>query len=1405
MKNKRFIAGMTAAAMMASMISPLSVFADDGLTASLNTAERAIDAPSPDEEESQGVSANFFFQNLGGNWDWYSSPNENDGAVLKNNGDTGSVTWTDIASDIADISFYSPVESWESYPNFGIQFVALDLDDVGQSGTIDVEISDIVITYGNNKKLQLDDTSLTQELFVVQEDWGLSGREVTYSFKDEIKEKLGLDDEGYLAFLPTITGVNANVKRNGLVEDEPAFGRTAGLYIMNQGGDWEWLTPTDDSASITVEDYDSTVMISWNNVSDDLADYDLYYPVDEWEKVPALGISLIDEKFTKEGMDGHLNDLIENVTIEYGDDQVLELDSFTIAGDFTTVMENWGLEGRGINFDMSPLVINKLGLGTQSYIDFVSSIKSINVTIAFGQGTDEMVDTDPVYEVSNTGISFFFQNKGGGWNWFSPSKEESYAELDNDAESIRVQWVDAAEDIANFEFFYPEEEWETTPAIGIQFLDPAIDEVGKKGEIRSLVKNLTITYGDNEQVVLDDFRVDGELEGRMEEWGLDGNALNFDFSDAVKKKLGLSEKEYFDLLPTITDITADVTLENYIVPEIRAGFATGSWALQDRDTKADVYAGLNVIEFNPRSSNDIYEDNGISCMVFDVLDVLDKAEDLEIEVKAIIANGEWLDFDADKILTGDLEENNNYRIDIYNKYGGTTVDEKYDESVSPLDPSDLEFFDGEQILVYYTAKSNKLTKNPEDVTLPTRPAYIKDNNAHFYASEDSSYWLYIPLEELIGDTDPEDIESITFTSDTNFKVNRNAASDTDDYEFVSSDYVKEFTITPEDTILTEDHYDLSMFVETSPDAEHDVSWEITLKPEAERKPVITEDNVHFFGNSSNYSEAEITLEQLIEEVPSDKVSSITFKSDKPFSISYKNGRGKTETHEDITKLDLAKGSIDLSDEGFEMKMITKLDADAESDVSWTVKRSPDFVDYGVTIYGNNENYTSVSIPRSSILGDASPDDIGFAELSSENGNFNVRYRSTEGNIETFEDIVSTMLSPMAIDLSENGYYLEVSAKLGKNESAFIEWGVTPRSKVENCTAYLYGTSNDWAEVYVSREELIGDLDPSEVDKIIFRSDNEFTINQEGDTISGNDLTLEPDDIDFTSEGYSFTIGSKLSKNESSIVEWVVYRKPVIKNNTIHFYGNNDGVTSGQIPLNELLGKNSPEDIKSITFTSSDPFTISYATDNKGKTKEAKNVKSYKISAEDIELSENSYALGISAELDPGEESEVKWTIELNEKPVDKEEFDNDLSVFGSTDLKTKVDEKLDIKILKNGETVASGFANGDIKASLEAGDYQLVLGGGHYVEKTVPFTVSDKGAVTIDSSKLFVLKIGDITGDGKITSADALKAIAAAKKTTPIKDEYLAKVADINGDGDIKTNDALSLIRAAKKEINLWK
>lgn len=103
--------------------------------------------------------------------------------------------------------------------------------------------------------------------------------------------------------------------------------------------------------------------------------------------------------------------------------------------------------------------------------------------------------------------------------------------------------------------------------------------------------------------------------------------------------------------------------------------------------------------------------------------------------------------------------------------------------------------------------------------------------------------------------------------------------------------------------------------------------------------------------------------------------------------------------------------------------------------------------------------------------------------------------------------------------------------------------------------------------------------------------------------------------------------------------------------------------------------------------------------------------------------------------------------------------------------------------------------------TLEKGTYNVTffVKNSHYVERT--YTVTLNKNVTIDP-ELHLL--GDVNGDGKLSTADAGKVNADVRKTKLLTDSYDKKVADVNGDGKLSTADVGKINAHVRNTKKLW-
>lgn len=99
----------------------------------------------------------------------------------------------------------------------------------------------------------------------------------------------------------------------------------------------------------------------------------------------------------------------------------------------------------------------------------------------------------------------------------------------------------------------------------------------------------------------------------------------------------------------------------------KLGFADMSWSFQDWDSSTTVTGdGTYTIETSALAGS---PDFGV--FVIDIEGMYAANPNATAVLDKIEIDGEAIDFDADKIMYGDIEEKGNFRIDIYNQYSDT--------------------------------------------------------------------------------------------------------------------------------------------------------------------------------------------------------------------------------------------------------------------------------------------------------------------------------------------------------------------------------------------------------------------------------------------------------------------------------------------------------------------------------------------------------------------------------------------------------------------------------------------------------------------------------------------------------------------------------------------------------------
>lgn len=131
---------------------------------------------------------------------------------------------------------------------------------------------------------------------------------------------------------------------------------------------------------------------------------------------------------------------------------------------------------------------------------------------------------------------------------------------------------------------------------------------------------------------------------------------------------------------------------------------------------------------------------------------------------------------------------------------------------------------------------------------------------------------------------------------------------------------------------------------------------------------------------------------------------------------------------------------------------------------------------------------------------------------------------------------------------------------------------------------------------------------------------------------------------------------------------------------------------------------------------------------------------------------------------------------------------------------TQTSEK-DIKIDEKNSTltIAPAKTESDLKKFLGASKYTLLDKDGKSTQ-----TIATGGKIKIDDKTYSIIKMGDIDGNGRANSADALSILKYFVDLEKIEGNYL-KAADVTKDGRVNSNDALAILKymVDLQEINL--
>lgn len=395
----------------------------------------------------------------------------------------------------------------------------------------------------------------------------------------------------------------------------------------------------------------------------------------------------------------------------------------------------------------------------------MSMMATVNVFATEGEGED-VVEEAP----SIGSVGLFVQNKGGNWSWYNDTTEgaASQATIAEGTEfpaDYHLEWDGIQEQLRAAEWtpYSPVETWETVPAFGVQLANAGITKAGDMGHVGGTANVTVYSSAYDDPITLDTIDLDMDLTGKEETWGVSGNANNFEFTELIKEKLELDNDKFMEFFKTVDKITADVKVTDISTSggkeaaTATLGFATGDWTQQDWSTTCEVKNGLNCLEFTiPNCKDDKGEDmydgdgnlmtssKGISVFVVDLKDEFTRLSDLDLKVTAITVNGQWVPFEYDVeedlkydlIQYGHIEsDKDNYRFDIFNKYGPTCANQKFDEAVSPMNPENFEWHTGDVVKVYFEANS-KFLPDREDAEMVTKPKPVDKVGYAFQAKKD---------------------------------------------------------------------------------------------------------------------------------------------------------------------------------------------------------------------------------------------------------------------------------------------------------------------------------------------------------------------------------------------------------------------------------------------------------------------------------------------------------------------------------------------------------------------------------------------------------------------------------------------------------------------------------------------
>ncbi len=131
------------------------------------------------------------------------------------------------------------------------------------------------------------------------------------------------------------------------------------------------------------------------------------------------------------------------------------------------------------------------------------------------------------------------------------------------------------------------------------------------------------------------------------------------------------------------------------------------------------------------------------------------------------------------------------------------------------------------------------------------------------------------------------------------------------------------------------------------------------------------------------------------------------------------------------------------------------------------------------------------------------------------------------------------------------------------------------------------------------------------------------------------------------------------------------------------------------------------------------------------------------------------------------------------------------------------DKVVTLVLSKNGTEVARTTVNTTEANysfnSVEAGTYTLTVSKRDHVTRT--YTLNVSAATT---QNVVINLLGDVNGDGKVSTIDAALANWHVQGTKPITDAYTLAVADLNGNGEVSTVEVGQINSHARKLAVIW-